>query len=65
MELNEYKGKIMCSCTGDREREVALKTCPHLFCKKCIDDTTINRNRKCPLCRTRFTKTDVHEIKWN
>ena len=50
----------MCSCTGDREREVVLKTCPHLFCKRCIEDTTNNRNRKCPLCGIKFTKTDVH-----
>lgn len=64
MEMEEYKSKIMCRCGAEREREVVLKTCPHIFCKKCIDDTTANRNRKCPICGTRFTKTDIHEIVW-
>lgn len=64
MELEEYKSKIMCRCGTEREREVMLKTCPHIFCKKCIDDATANRNRKCPICGIRFTKTDVHEINW-
>jgi E3 ubiquitin-protein ligase BRE1 len=63
-EMEEYKTKIMCRCGADREREVVLKTCPHIFCKKCIDDTTANRNRKCPICSVRFTKTDIHEIVW-
>lgn len=66
LEMEHYKSKIMCIiCSGDREREVGLKTCPHLFCRKCIDDTQNSRNRKCPSCGIKFTKTDIHEIKWN
>jgi E3 ubiquitin-protein ligase BRE1 len=63
-ELEACKAKILCSCGTDREREVVLKTCPHIFCKKCIENTTSMRNRKCPICNTRFTKTDIHEICW-
>lgn len=59
-DLDLYKSKIMCRCGADREREVVLKTCPHIFCKKCIDDTQSNRNRKCPMCSVRFTKADIH-----
>ena len=65
VELEEYKSKIMCHCGAERPREVVLKTCPHIFCKKCIDDTHASRNRKCPICSTRFTKTDIHEIVWS
>jgi len=60
MEMEEYKSKIMCICGAGRIKEVVLKTCPHIFCKKCIEDTTANRNRKCPICGVRYTKTDIH-----
>jgi E3 ubiquitin-protein ligase BRE1 len=64
IEMEEYKRKIMCRCGSEREREVVLMTCPHIFCKKCIEDSVGNRNRKCPICGVKFTKTDVHEICW-
>jgi len=64
-DLEEYKAKIICPCGRDKKREVVLKTCPHFFCKKCIDDTHANRNRKCPICSVRFNKTDIHEIVWS
>ena len=64
IELETYKAKVMCRCGADRERDIALKTCPHVFCRKCIDDTTSHRNRKCPLCGIRFTKSDIIEIAW-
>jgi E3 ubiquitin-protein ligase BRE1 len=65
LEMEGYKNKIMCSCGAQREREVVLTTCPHIFCKKCIEDSVGNRNRKCPLCGIKFNKNDVREICWN
>jgi E3 ubiquitin-protein ligase BRE1 len=65
VELEEYRSKIMCHCGSEKPREVVLKTCPHFFCKKCIDDTQLNRNRKCPICAAKFGKTDILEIVWS
>ena len=41
---------------------MVLNTCPHAFCKRCIEDMNMSRNRKCPLCGVKFGKTDIHEI---
>lgn len=62
MEMEEYKRKLMCNCSRDQERSVVLKTCPHAFCKKCIEDMNNSRNRKCPLCGVKFGKSDLHDI---
>lgn len=62
MEMEEYKRKLMCNCSRDQERSVVLKTCPHAFCKKCIEDMNNSRNRKCPLCGIKYGKSDVHDI---
>jgi E3 ubiquitin-protein ligase BRE1 len=52
----------MCSCSREQEKSVVLKTCPHAFCKKCIEEMNNSRNRKCPLCGIKFGKSDVHDI---
>jgi E3 ubiquitin-protein ligase BRE1 len=65
IELQNLRSKLYCSCKNDREIEVSLKTCPHIFCKKCIDDVTTNRARFCPLCKAKFSKSDINLIKWN
>lgn len=30
-----------------------------MFCKHCIDDNQKNRNRACPVCRTKYGLEDV------
>lgn len=64
IELEEFKGKYYCSCQKDRKVEVSLKTCPHVFCRNCVEDVNKTRSRACPICRVKFSRGDINYMKW-
>ncbi|KAJ2899889.1 hypothetical protein MKZ38_002756 [Zalerion maritima] len=49
----------LCTICRATFKDTFLRTCGHLFCKKCVDDRIMNRMRKCPTCSKPFDKLDV------
>ncbi|XP_074573606.1 LOW QUALITY PROTEIN: E3 ubiquitin-protein ligase BRE1-like 1 [Curcuma longa] len=61
-EVKEYRGILKCSICLDRQKEVVIAKCYHLFCHQCIQRTVSNRQRKCPTCGSSFGANDVKPI---
>ncbi|XP_038982477.1 E3 ubiquitin-protein ligase BRE1-like 1 isoform X3 [Phoenix dactylifera] len=61
-EIREYRGILKCSICLDRQKEVVIAKCYHLFCNKCIQRTLENRQRRCPTCGVSFGPNDVKPI---
>ncbi|CAD8058809.1 unnamed protein product [Paramecium sonneborni] len=57
--------KMMVDCQQCKKRvkQLILMKCLHMFCKPCIEDNQRNRNRACPVCRTRYGIEEVRSIK--
>nr|XP_010933635.2 LOW QUALITY PROTEIN: E3 ubiquitin-protein ligase BRE1-like 1 [Elaeis guineensis] len=61
-EIKEYRGILKCSVCLDRQKEVVIAKCYHLFCHTCVQRTLENRQRRCPTCGVSFGPNDVKPI---
>ncbi|KAF7085154.1 hypothetical protein CFC21_088632 [Triticum aestivum] len=61
-EVNEYRGILKCGVCRDRQKEVVITKCYHLFCNDCIQKLLRNRQRRCPSCALSFGANDVKPI---
>ncbi|XP_074578685.1 E3 ubiquitin-protein ligase BRE1-like 1 [Curcuma longa] len=61
-EVKEYRGILKCSICLDRQKEVVIAKCYHLFCHQCVQRTLSIRQRKCPTCGASFSPNDVKPI---
>ncbi|KAJ7962070.1 E3 ubiquitin protein ligase [Quillaja saponaria] len=61
-ELGEYREIVKCSICCDREKEVVITKCYHLFCNPCVQKIVEGRHRKCPRCAASFGRNDVKPI---
>lgn len=61
-QLSFLKKRLACPVCNDRDKEVILLRCRHMFCKHCIDENIKNRSRKCPACGQRFDTKDVGDV---
>lgn len=61
-EVNEYRGILKCGVCRDRQKEVVITKCYHLFCNDCIQKLLRNRQRRCPSCGLCFGANDVKPI---
>ncbi|XP_020585211.1 E3 ubiquitin-protein ligase BRE1-like 1 [Phalaenopsis equestris] len=61
-EIREYKGILKCRICHDRQKEVVIAKCYHLFCSQCVQKTIESRHRKCPTCSVSFGLNDVKPI---
>ncbi|KAJ0970614.1 hypothetical protein J5N97_018573 [Dioscorea zingiberensis] len=61
-ELREYRGILKCNICHERQKEVVIAKCYHLFCNQCVRRTVESRHRKCPTCSTSFGPNDVKPI---
>jgi len=61
-EVNEYRGILKCGVCRDRQKEVVITKCYHLFCNDCVQKVLRNRQRKCPSCGLSFGANDVKPI---
>lgn len=61
-EIREYKGILKCRICHDRQKEVVIAKCYHLFCSQCVQKTIESRHRKCPTCSVSFGPNDVKPI---
>uniref|UniRef100_A0A0D9W7W9 E3 ubiquitin protein ligase n=1 Tax=Leersia perrieri TaxID=77586 RepID=A0A0D9W7W9_9ORYZ len=61
-EVKEYRGILKCGICHDRQKEVVITKCYHLFCNPCIQKSLGNRQRRCPSCGLSFGANDVKPI---
>ncbi|XP_062184470.1 E3 ubiquitin-protein ligase BRE1-like 1 [Phragmites australis] len=61
-EVREYRGILKCGICHDRQKEVVIAKCYHLFCNQCIQKSLGNRQKRCPSCGLSFGVNDVKPI---
>ncbi|XP_072988140.1 E3 ubiquitin-protein ligase BRE1-like 1 isoform X1 [Typha latifolia] len=61
-EVGEYRGILKCGICHDRQKEVVVAKCYHLFCNQCVQKSIESRHRKCPTCGSSFGPNDVKPI---
>ncbi|XP_058084493.1 E3 ubiquitin-protein ligase BRE1-like 1 isoform X2 [Magnolia sinica] len=61
-EVREYKEILKCSVCHDRQKEVVITKCYHLFCGTCVQRILESRQRRCPICAASFGPNDVKNI---
>jgi SNF2 family DNA or RNA helicase len=64
--INSIKENDIESCPIclDDMNEIAITSCGHKFCWKCIEDySKLNTIKKCPCCKAVFTSKDVYLVK--
>ena len=59
LELKNLRKLVKCSVCQDRQKDVIITKCNHMFCKECIDNNLKARNRKCPTCKKMYGQDDV------
>jgi E3 ubiquitin-protein ligase BRE1 len=62
LELQAVRKTLKCGVCSERDKNVVITKCWHMFCKHCVDRMVESRNRKCPGCGIKFTSNDVKEI---
>lgn len=62
VELTQVRKQLKCSVCCEREKNVIIKKCWHMFCKPCVDRVFEARSRKCPGCGCRIAETDVQAV---
>ena len=60
--IRELRKKLNCSVLTNKQKEVVLLRCGHLFSRQCTDDLVAARNRKCPICGKAFGTDDVKNV---
>ncbi|CAM9957339.1 unnamed protein product, partial [Phaeothamnion confervicola] len=61
-ENKALKKQLKCSVCLDRQKNVVLTKCYHMFCEECIKENLRNRTRKCPACSRGFGDNDFQHI---
>lgn len=61
-EIAEYKDILKCRICRDRQKEVVITKCYHLFCGTCVQRTLESRQRRCPICSASFGPNDVKNV---
>ncbi|KAK8964000.1 E3 ubiquitin-protein ligase BRE1-like 1 [Platanthera guangdongensis] len=61
-EMREFRGILKCCICHERQKEVAITKCYHLFCGQCVQRIVESRHRKCPTCSASFGPNDVKPI---
>ncbi|AQK81217.1 E3 ubiquitin-protein ligase BRE1-like 1 [Zea mays] len=61
-EAKEYRGILKCGICHDRQKEVVIAKCYHLFCNQCIQKSLGSRQKRCPSCGLSFGVNDVKPI---
>lgn len=60
--INELKSRINCPVLKNYAKEVILINCGHTFSTIFINSLIKSRDRKCPLCRLKFSQSSIKNI---
>jgi len=58
-EVEAMRKLLNCNVCHERQKNVIITKCCHVFCEKCISKNLEARNRKCPGCGVGFGQADV------
>uniref|UniRef100_A0A1D1ZRY0 E3 ubiquitin protein ligase n=1 Tax=Auxenochlorella protothecoides TaxID=3075 RepID=A0A1D1ZRY0_AUXPR len=58
-EAAALRKMVNCSVCHQRQKDVIITKCYHMFCAQCIKRNLESRHRKCPGCGTAFGQGDV------
>ena len=61
-ELEGLRALLRCNVCHERQKDVIITKCMHMFCKPCIQRNLDSRLRKCPGCGAAFGTKDVHQF---
>ncbi|KAL6758238.1 hypothetical protein V8C86DRAFT_2601417 [Haematococcus lacustris] len=61
-EVEAMRKLLNCNVCHERQKNVIITKCCHVFCDKCIKRNLDSRNRKCPGCGTAFGQADVKQF---
>lgn len=61
-ELEGLRALLRCNVCHERQKNVIITKCMHMFCKTCIQRNIDARHRKCPGCGTAFGTKDVQHF---
>lgn len=50
---------LLCSVCDQRQKNVVITKCYHMFCNVCTDSALAARNRQCPSCGHKYNQSDV------
>jgi hypothetical protein len=62
-ETDNLLSKVMCSICSVREKSAVITGCGHTLCMTCMDDSLRARNRKCPLCATTISQSQIYQMR--
>ena len=58
-ELENFRTLVYCSLCSKNWKNMAIKTCGHVFCEECCKERLAARMRKCPTCNNPFSANDL------
>ncbi|KAK1937550.1 hypothetical protein X943_002815 [Babesia divergens] len=61
-ENDVLRRRMTCTVCSENFRDQCITKCGHVFCNPCISNNIKSRNRKCPVCKVHFDKSDVQRI---
>lgn len=61
-EIDAMRTLLNCNVCHERQKNVIITKCCHVFCSKCIQKNLETRNRKCPGCGVPFGQADVKQF---
>lgn len=61
-EINTYRKYIICSLCDLNIKNSVILNCMHCFCAECINNRFKSRHRKCPVCETDFSLSDIKKF---
>lgn len=61
-ELENFRTLVYCSLCSKNWKNMAIKTCGHVFCEGCCNERLAARMRKCPSCNYPFSSNDLLPI---
>ncbi|GAV52552.1 hypothetical protein ZYGR_0AG05430 [Zygosaccharomyces rouxii] len=58
-ELENFRTLVYCSLCSKNWKNMAIKSCGHVFCEICCKERLASRMRKCPTCNKAFSSNDL------
>eukprot|EP00955_Chlamydomonas_euryale_P082855 363771-Chlamydomonas_euryale.AAC.3 len=58
-EIDAMRRLLNCNVCHERQKNVIITKCCHVFCDRCIKRNLEARNRKCPVCGNMYGQADV------